>query len=75
MTANPHELGPRGRGRPDRLGAARAHEHRAMSRWDAFRLQQCQQRTSTCGTNPTCRGGLTMSVDRGTPDGAGSRSE
>jgi hypothetical protein len=27
------------------------------------------------GTNPTCRGGLTMSVDRGRPEGAGPRSK
>jgi hypothetical protein len=26
---------------------------------------------SLVGTNPTCRGGLTMSVDRGGPEGAG----
>jgi hypothetical protein len=30
---------------------------------------------SESGTNPTCRGGLTMSVDRGRPDGAGPRSK
>jgi hypothetical protein len=30
---------------------------------------------SVNGTNPTCRGSLTMSVDRGKPEGAGPRSK
>ena len=42
---------------------------------DRIKLLLAAVRESGCGTNPTCRGGLTMSVDRGRPEGAGPRSK